>query len=528
VGDDITNNLRTIKSLPLRLLTHERGLLNMEVRGEVYMPLESFRRVNKEKEKRGESLFANPRNAAAGTIKHLDPKIVSERNLDMFIHTIAIPPSKRYKTHYETLLAMSKAGLKINPNMKPCKDIKEALRYCASWEDKRKKLAYDVDGMVIKVDQFEMREKLGTTQKSPRWAIAYKFPAEQATTKLKDIILQVGRTGTITPVAVLESVKLSGSTISRATLHNQDEIARKDIRIGDTVFIEKGGEVIPEVVKPLIEKRTGKEKPFKLPDRCPICGSKLVRYEGEVAVRCENVRCPAQVRGRIEHFASRNAMDIEGLGIKLVHQLVDEGLLQDYGDIYRLEKESLLKLERMGEKSAQNLLNAINESKKRDFYRVLFAIGIRNVGIHAARLLAENFPSISKLQRAKYEEIREIKEIGPVIAESVAKFFQDPENRKVIEKLKNAGVNFGGRKKEKGEKPLSGKTFVLTGGLKGFTRDEAREAIERLGGRVTSSVSKNTDYVIVGESPGSKYQKAKELNLKLLNEEEFKSLIQGE
>ncbi|HID93661.1 MAG TPA: NAD-dependent DNA ligase LigA, partial [bacterium (Candidatus Stahlbacteria)] len=488
VGDDITTNLRTIRSIPLKLLSDE--FRDIEVRGEVYMPKEVFAKLNRERERAGEPPFANPRNAAAGTVKQLNPKVVSDRRLDIFIHTVVNPPG--CKSHYEALKIAQKVGFRVNPHMKLCKSLDEVIEYCDTWEPKRHDLEYEVDGMVIKVNSIDAQQKLGTTIKNPRWAVAYKFPAEQVTTKLEDIVLQVGRTGVITPVAVLTPVRLSGSTISRATLHNQDEIKRKDIRIGDTVFIEKGGEVIPEVVKVVPEKRTGKEKPFKMPEYCPACGSKLVQYEGEVAVRCENIRCPPQVRRRIEHFVSRNAMDIEGLGEKVVDQLVNAGLIEDVGDLYYLKKEELLQLERMAEKSATNLLNAIEKSKERDFARVIFAIGIRNVGIHAAKLLAQHFTSIDSLKNASFDELRQIPEIGPVIAQSVINFFKDKENLKVIGKLRKAGVRLEAAKPKipAVERKLEGKTFVLTGTLKSFTREEAKEKIEILGGRVSSSVSK--------------------------------------
>ena len=528
-GDDVTHNVRTIKSIPLSLLTNKVGtrhgvsLQNIEVRGEVLMPKDSFDRANREREKLGEPLFANPRNAAAGTLKNLDPKVASYRGLDIFIHTSI--PIKGYDTHWNTLLALKEIGLKVNPNMKLCKSIDEVIDYCNSWEPKRKTLPYEVDGMVIKVNSFDHQHRLGSTTKNPRWAIAYKFPALQVTTKLENIILQVGRTGTVTPVAILTPIKLAGSTISRATLHNADEIARKDIRIGDTVFIEKGGEVIPEVIKPVTEKRTGKERPFKMPERCPVCGSKLARYEGEVAWRCENVQCPAQVQRRIEHFVQRNAMDIEGLGDKVIAQLIETKLIKDFTDLYELKRDSLLKLERMADKSVNNLLTAIEGSKARDFYRVLFAIGIRYVGIHAAKLLAEKFPSIDKLKEATFNEINSVPEIGPVIAQSVVDFFKDSKNLNLIERLRKAGVCLESVVAPFRVRPLLGKTFVLTGTLQGFTRDEATMLIESLGGTVSSSVSKNTDYVVAGESPGSKYEKAQKLGVKIVGEEEFKELV---
>jgi len=524
IGDEITQNIKTIRSVPLRLITDDRRLKNLEVRGEVFMPKEAFVELNKEREKNGLPLFANPRNASAGSLKLLDPKEVAKRNLDILIHTV--PQSiEGIDSHFSMLKILNKAGLKISSHTKYCKTIEDVLKYRLEWENKRKNLPYEVDGIVIKVDKFSHQRELGSTDKSPRWAIAYKYPAEQATTRVVDIVPQVGRTGIITPVAVLEPIFLSGSTISRATLHNADEIARKDIRIGDNVFIEKGGEVIPEVIKSIPEARTGKEKVFEMPERCPSCGSKIVRYEGEVAYRCINAGCPSQVKGRIIHFAARNAMDIEGFGEKLVNILVDKELVKNYADIYFLKKEDLLSLERMAEKSVNNLLNAIEESRCRSFDRVLFALGIREIGSHTAKLLASHFQTMKKLQNAKYEELLQISEIGPAAAESIIKFFSDHENRMIIKRLKEAGVNMGKEEKKETPKALLGKIYVLTGTLSRHTRDEVTKLIEDLGGRVSSSVSSNTDFVVVGESPGSKYEKAKELGVKTISEEELIKII---
>ncbi|PIS26282.1 MAG: DNA ligase (NAD(+)) LigA [bacterium (Candidatus Stahlbacteria) CG08_land_8_20_14_0_20_40_26] len=520
IGDEITQNIKTIRSVPLRLITDDRRLKNLEVRGEVFMPKEAFVELNKEREKNGLPLFANPRNASAGSLKLLDPKEVAKRNLDIIIHTV--PQSiEGIDSHFSMLKILNKAGLKTSSHTRYCKTIEDVLKYRLEWENKRKNLPYEVDGIVIKIDKFSHQRELSSTDKSPRWAIAYKYPAEQATTRVVDIVPQVGRTGIITPVAVLEPVFLSGSTISRATLHNADEIARKDIRIGDNVFIEKGGEVIPEVIKSIPEARTGKEKVFEMPERCPSCGSKIVRYEGEIAYRCINAGCPSQVKGRIIHFAARNAMDIEGFGEKLVNVLVDKELVKNYADIYFLKKEDLLPLERMAEKSVNNLLNAIEKSKGRSFDRVLFALGIREIGSHTAKLLASHFQIMKRLQNAKYEELLQISEIGPAAAESIIKFFSDHENRMIIKRLKEAGVNMGKEEKKETPKPLFGKTFVLTGTLSKYARDDVTRLIENLGGRVSSSVSSNTDFVVVGESPGSKYEKAKELGVKTISEEEF-------
>ena len=524
VGDEITANIKTIRSIPLRLITDKTILKDIEVRGEVFIPKKAFLELNKEREEKGLPLFANPRNAAAGSLKMLDPKEVAKRRLDVFIHTVP-RPIERVDSHFSMLGLLKDAKLKTNPQTRYCKTLNDVLKYRDEWEEKRKDLPYEVDGIVIKVDRFTYQSELGSTEKSPRWAIAYKYPAPQATTRVLDIVPQVGRTGIITPVAILEPIFLSGSTIKRATLHNADEIKRKDIRIGDKVFIEKGGEVIPEVVKVILEARTGEEKIFKMPERCPVCGSKVTRYKGEVAYRCINAGCPAQVKGRIIHFTSRNAMDIEGFGEKLVSALVERELLKNYADIYFLKKEELLSLDRMAEKSADNLLCAIEKSKKRRFDRVIFALGIREVGSHTANLLASHFQRIGRLKRATYEELTEIPEIGPVVADSIVKFFLDTEDKRIINRLKEAGVNMGKEEKEELPKPLLGKTFVLTGTLSIYRRDEATRLIEGLGGRVSSSISKKTDFVVIGENPGSKYEKAKELGVKTISEEEFTEMI---
>jgi len=524
-GDDITQNIRTIRTVPLVLLKEDPAFLNVEVRGEVFLTKKQFEELNIEREERGEPLFANPRNAAAGSLKLQDPREVAKRRLDIFIHTVPLPPTEKYSSHYKLLLALKDIGFKVIPYFKRFDSIGEVIDYCKEWEGKRDDLPFEVDGMVVKVDDFSQREALGSTIKSPRWAVAYKYPARQATTKIIDIALQVGRTGVVTPVAILKPTPLSGSTISRATLHNEDEIRRKDIRIGDTVIIEKGGEVIPKVVKVVKEKRTGKEVVFKMPKRCPVCGGRIYRPEGEVAWRCININCPSQIKRRIQHFASRNAMDIEGMGSALVEQLVDNGLVKNLADIYELKLEDLMGLERMGRKSSENLLRAIEKSKERPFDRVLFALGIRWVGTKAAQALADTFGSIDRLMSASYEEIAQIPGEGGVLAESVINFFKDPKNVALINRLKKAGLRFKKEKEKKRPKPLSGKTFVLTGTLKRWTRPEATELITSLGGKVTSSVSKKTDYVVAGENPGSKWTKAKALGVKIIDEEEFLKLI---
>ncbi len=522
VGDEITQNLRTINSIPLKLITKDKKLIDIEVRGEVFMSRTVFDRLNREREKNGKPLFANPRNAAAGSIKNMDPRVVAKRKLDIFVHTAVEP--HHFKSHYRAIETLKDIGFKVTPVLEVTKDINEVLEVCKTWQSKRDTLLYDIDGMVIKINNFEQQEKLGETIKSLRWAFSYKFPAEQAVTKIKDIVLSVGRTGTVTPIALLDPVKLSGSTVSRSTLHNQDEIKRKDIRIGDYVIVEKGGEVIPKVVKVVTEKRTGKEKKLKMPENCPVCGSELVQSKDEVAIRCINLSCPAQVKGSIQHFASRSAMDIEGLGYVLVEQLVEKGLAKNFADIYSLKFDDLVNLERMGKKSSENLLNAIEKSKERGLAMLIFAIGIRHVGIKAARILASAFQTMDKLMSASFEDLESLEEIGPVIAESIVNFLKNRENIKVIENLKANGVKMKLMNKVRVETLLSGKIFVLTGALKDYTRERAQKLIESLGGRVTSSVSSKTDYVVYGENPGSKFEKAKALGVKLINEEKFRKM----
>lgn len=527
-GDDITPNLKTIRSIPLRLLTDDPGLMDIEVRGEVYFPKDTFQALNEERDKAGERPFANPRNAAAGSLKLQDPQQVARRGLDIFIY--ALVSEGEHLTHFESLESMSRIGLHVNPDYRLCDSIDDVLAYCHLWEEKRHELDYETDGMVIKVNSPAQQRILGSTSKSPRWMIAFKFPTQEAITVLKDIQLQVGRTGALTPVALLDPVQLLGTTIARATLHNFDEIRRKDIRIGDHVVLEKGGEVIPKVVKVISEKRPPGTVPFREPQQCPVCGGALVHVPDEVAIRCENVNCPAQLKRRLEHFASRGAMDIEGLGPALVEQLVEQRLVSDYGDLYSLTPEHLASLERMAEKSARNVLAAIEESKDNPLYRLIFGLGIRHVGINAARILAGRYPSLDQLSKAQPEELEGINEIGPTMAASIEAFFQNEQNRSVLEKLKRGGVRFEDEKPvdEEAEGLLSGKTFVLTGTLKAFTRSEAGQRIRSKGGRVSSSVSAQTDYVVAGEDPGSKLDKAHQLGVATLSENEFKKMLGDE
>jgi len=525
-GDEITANLRTIRNLPLSIPFSSR----IEVRGEVYFKKKDFELLNQRRKKDGEPLFVNPRNAAAGSLKLLDPTLVSRRPLNLFVYTGYLRRGPR--EHYLILQLLRELGFPVNPHIELFTNIEEVINYCRKFQKKKDKLPYDTDGMVIKVNSLAAQEKLGATTKSPRWLVAYKFPAAQATTRLKDIILQVGRTGVLTPVAILEPVGLAGSTISRATLHNEDEIERLDVRIGDKVFIEKGGDIIPKVLKVVKEVRTGKETIFKMPEKCPVCGGKVYRDTDGVAVRCENVRCPAQVSERIKHFASREAMDIEGLGEALVNLLVEKELVSDYGDLYslKLKLADLITLERMGEKSSQNLLKAIEKSKERPLPNFLFALGIRHIGIHSAEILSEKFESILELRNSDLETLSSIPEIGPTMAESIFNFFRDKETAIVLEKLEQAGVKAikkSGLKVKNEKKIFSGKRIVLTGTLENWTRSEVTRLIKGLGGRLTASVSPKTTFILTGKEPGSKLQKAKTLGIKIIDELEFKKIIKG-
>ncbi|MBC7084155.1 MAG: NAD-dependent DNA ligase LigA [Firmicutes bacterium] len=528
-GEDVTHNLKTIRSIPMRLRLDRP--VSIDVRGEVYMIRREFRKLNEERRAAGEPLFANPRNAAAGSLRQLDPKVTAARPLDIFVYGIgymsgagsAVP-----ETHLEALGLLKEAGFRTNPNTRLCRTIDEVVDYCAHWGERRDTLDYEIDGVVVKVNSLAQQERLGATARSPRWAVAYKFPARQATTKVRDIIVQVGRTGTLTPVAVLDPVELAGSTVSRATLHNEDIIRAKDIRIGDTVVVEKGGDVIPEVVKVVTERRTGAEREFRMPAKCPECGADVVRLEGEAASRCVGgMACPAQVREGILHFASRDAMDIEGMGPSLVAQLLDAGLVKTVADIYDLKLDDIARLERMGKKSAENLLRAIERSKSHSLHRLLFALGIRHVGERSARDLAEHFGTMDRLAAATYDELTDVPDVGPKVAESVLAFFREPRNREILRRLADAGVNMKETEKTapSAQSPLAGKTVVLTGTLERFTRKEAEEAVLERGGKVSSSVSRKTDYVVVGKDPGSKYDKARELGVTILDEHEFERLL---
>jgi DNA ligase (NAD+) len=525
-GDDITQNLRTIRSIPLCIIPHHGDLLDIEVRGEVFLSKAAFQRLNDARERTGQSLFANPRNAAAGTLKLLDPTEVARRGLDIFVHTIPQRPGSRFTSHYETLKYLTKAGFKVVPHMVLCDSPDKVFNEIARWQERRKDLAYEVDGLVIKVDSFEHRELLGHTIKSPRWAIAYKYPAVQAITRLVAIQLQVGRTGRITPVARLEPVRLSGSTVSRATLHNEDEIERKDIRIDDHVVIEKGGEIIPKVVAVVTAQRTGKEKKFRFPKKCPVCAQPIIRLPGEADWRCINTGCPAQIKARILHYASRQAMDIEGLGETLVNTLVDNAIVKNIDDLYALDRSRIAGLERMGEKSADNLLASIEASKNKEFHRVLFALGIPNVGLNASYLLAEQFGSSRELIKASVEHLSEIPGIGEVIAKSIIKYFKNTANQHLMNRLQKYGVQFE-REKSAVRQPLLNKKFVFTGELETMTRNHAQELIRALGGMPATTISSKVDYVVAGKDPGSKLAKAKKLGIRVIKEEEFLDLVRG-
>lgn len=522
VGEDITANLRTIRSLPLQLKEN----VTLEVRGEAFMPKKSFLALNKKREENGEELFANPRNAAAGSLRQLDPKIAASRHLDIFIYAIGYIENKKIENHSEGLDYLDYLGFKTNKERRKCKNINEVIEYIQKWQVERANLPYEIDGIVVKLDNYKQQEMLGATAKSPRWAIAYKFPAEEVVTKLIDIELSVGRTGVVTPTAILEPVRVAGTTVQRASLHNEDLIREKDIRIGDYVIIRKAGDIIPEVVNVLTERRTGEEKPFSMPETCPECNSQLVRLDGEVALRCINPKCPAQIREGLIHFVSRDAMNIEGLGEKVITQLFEKNLIHDVADLYKLKKEQLINLERMGEKSVTNLLNAIQSSKNNSLERLLFGLGIRHVGQKAAKILAQHFKTIDCLASASIEQLMSIHEIGEKMATSIYTYFRMPEVQQLIQELKSLGVNTtykGPDATELSEEDsiFAGKTVVLTGKLENLTRNEAKEKIEKLGGKVTNSVSKNTDIVIAGSDAGSKLAKAKSLGITIWDEEKL-------
>jgi len=528
-GEDVTLNVRTVRSIPLSIAKEKLKKAGIpptfEVRGEMLMPLGAFKNMNQEREQKGLLPFANPRNATAGTVRQLEPSITAQRRLDYFAYMLLVEGRTYFDHHSKTLAALDAAGFKVNPARKLAKNFAEVWRFIEQEETKRETLPYEIDGIVVKVDRTALQGELGYTGKAPRWAIAYKYAARGGVTQIEDILVQVGRTGKLTPVAALKPVPIGGTTVSRATLHNIDEIERLGVKIGDWVEVERGGDVIPKVVRVIEDKDHPRgHKIFHMPEKCPVCGGHVIRTEGEADHRCVNANCPAKLRETILHFASRGVMNIDGMGDALVTQLTDRGLVKNVADIYQLTKDDLLKLERMGEKSTQNVLNEIAASKKLPLERVIFGLGIRFVGERTAQFLAEHFGSMDALMNAGAEELEQVNEVGPRIAQSIVEFFQEPRNRELVKRLGQAGLTFTGKKKERGTK-LAGKTFVLTGTLTHFTRDEAKKLIEDAGGRVSGSVSKKTDYVVAGSDAGSKLDKARDLGVSVISEEEMKELL---
>lgn len=522
IGEDVTENLKTIKNIPMRL----KDPIDVEVRGEVFLPRKEFYKLNERRELEGQPLFANPRNAAAGSLRQLNPEVVRERNLDIFIFNIQKIKDIDFTTHKESLEFLKEQGFNIIPFCSVVTTGEELEIEIDKIGDLRETSEFDTDGAVIKVNQLDIREQLGTTSKTPKWAIAYKYPPEEKLTKIKDIVIQVGRTGVLTPIAELDTVRLAGTMVSRATLHNEDFIKERDIKIGDYVKVRKAGEIIPEVVSVNKEKRDGSEVEFVFPNVCPVCGAETERVEGEAAVRCTGIECPARLFRSIVHFASRGAMDIEGLGPANVEMLLEKGLIENIADIYYLKEDDLKDLDRMGEKSAKNLIDAIEKSKSNSLDKLIFGLGIRHIGSKAAKILSENFENVDELMNVKVEELAQINEIGLKMAESIIKYFHDNQVIDTIEKLKSVGVNMKGNKKELTDTRFVGMTFVLTGTLSEFTRDEASKIIEEFGGKTSSSVSKKTTYVLAGEEAGSKLTKAESLGVKIMSESEFKEMIE--
>lgn len=521
VGEDVTQNLKTIKHIPQRL----KEPVTITVRGEVFIGKKEFDQMNEQREIMGESLFANARNAAAGSLRQLDSKITAKRPLDIYIFNVQKIEEKQFQSHYEELVYLEKIGFNVNPVKILCNNIKEAISAIEKIGEDREKLTFGIDGAVIKVDNLFLREKLGTTSKVPKWAIAYKYPPEKKETILKDIICQVGRTGAITPMAILEPVKVAGSTISKTTLHNEDFIKEKDLKIGDHVIIQKAGDVIPEVVEVLKDKRTGEEVEFHMPDRCPVCGAEAVREMGEAVLRCNGIECPAKSLRNIVHFASREAMDISGLGYAIIEQLIEGRLIENIADIYTLKLEDVLSLRKNGKKFAQNLIDAIEESKKQDLYRLITALGIRHVGVKAAKVLAKRYKTMDALMTAKMESLNMIEDVGEITADSIYDFFRQDQTIDLINRLKQAGVNMTAIEEENVDNRFEGQTFVLTGALDKYSRNEASSIIEKYGGKTSSTVSKKTNYVLAGEDAGSKLTKAQALGVTIISEKEFEEMI---
>jgi len=528
-GEDVTANVRTIRSIPLNISAQQLKKAGLpeafEVRGELLMPSSSFIRMNEEQEQKGLAKFANPRNATAGTVRQLDPRITASRRLDFFAYGLLVDGHTIFDRHSEALKALQAAGFKVNPNHRLVHSIEEVWKFIGEWEAERETLPYETDGIVVKVDRVGLQQELGFTGKAPRWAIAFKYAARSGETQIEDIQVQVGRTGKLTPVAWLTPVPIGGTTVSRATLHNMDEIERLGVRIGDWVLVERGGDVIPKVVKVLEDKPRGHKK-FHMPEHCPVCGGNVVRDEGEADHRCVNANCPAKLRETIRHFASRGVLNIEGMGDSLVNQLVESGMVKDVADIYSLTEADLMKLERMGKKSADNILKEIEGSKKLPLERVIYGLGIRFVGERTAQFLAEYFGSIEALMAASEEELQQVNEIGPRVSAAIREFFDEPKNVALVKRLEKAGLKFTGEKKQRGT-TLAGKTFVLTGTLPTYSRDEAKKMIEDAGGKVAGSVSKKTDYVVAGEDAGSKLDKARELGVAVIDEKEMEKLVKG-
>ena len=521
VGEDITENLKTIKTIPMEL----KDKIDITVRGEVFIGKKDFEKMNQEREENEEELFANARNAAAGSLRQLDSSITASRPLDIYIFNVQKIEGKEFNSHFEELEYLDKLGFHVNPVRIPCHNMQEVEKAIEKIGEDRENLTFGIDGAVVKVDNLKFREILGTTAKTPRWAVAYKYPPEKKETILKDIICQVGRTGVITPMAVLEPVKVAGSTISKTTLHNEDFIKEKDLKIGDTVVIQKAGDVIPEIVEVKKEKRTGNEKKFEMPKQCPVCGAKTVREEGEAAIRCTGIECPAKLFRNLVHFVSREAMNIDGLGENIIQQLLDKKLIENIADIYTLTFEEIASLKKNGKKFAQNLIDSINKSKENDLYHLLTALGIRHVGVKASKLLARKYKTMDNLMQASLEELSEIKDIGEIMATSIQEFFRQEQTQDLIQKLKDAGVNMNYLEEAGEDNRFEGKTFVLTGSLEKYTRGEASNIIEKLGGKTSGTVSKKTDYVLAGEEAGSKLTKAQNLGVTIISETEFEEMI---
>ena len=520
VGEDVTENLKTIKNIPQKLTEN----VDIIVRGEVFISSKDFEEMNLKREEEGLETFANARNAAAGSLRQLDSNITKTRPLDIYVYNIQKIEGKEILSHYEALNYLQKLGFNVNPITILCKNSEDVKKAIEEIGQKRNSLTFGIDGAVIKVDDLKYRDILGTTAKNPRWQIAYKYPPEQKETKLIDIVCNVGRTGVITPLAILEPVQVAGSTISKTTLHNEDFIKEKGLKIGDTVLIQKAGDVIPEIVKVLKERRTGEEKEFKMPERCPVCGAKTIRLEGEAAIRCTGTECPAKLYRNLVHFVSREAMNIDGLGENIIDQLLSKKLISNIADIYKLSFEDIASLKKNGTKFADNLINAIENSKKNDLYRLLTALGINHIGAKASKILAKKYKTIDNLMQANLEELSEIADIGPIMAKSIVEFFEEDQTKDLIEKLKQAGVNTESLEKEEQNQKFEGLTFVLTGSLEKYTRQEATDLIEKFGGKVSGSVSKKTDYLLAGEDAGSKLTKAQSLGVKIITEEEFEKL----